>query len=119
MAADTPTLVKRLYLASTVTLLAGLGVSAALYDRAVDVVDSELVDGFRNSKVFRHELELYGGKMSLMGDRFNQWISGLWQGKQLGITVGCISVVIALALFCIARLTRDGVSPPGAGKGSL
>ena len=119
MAADASVPVKRLYLASLVTLLTGLSVSATLYMSAADVADNALVEEFRKSKVFRRDLELYGGKMSLMGEQFNHWFTGLWQGRQLGITIGCISVTIALALLCVARLNRDQAPVPGAGKETL
>ena len=119
MAADSSMPVKRLYLASIVTLLTGLAVSAALYITAADVADNALVEGFRNSKVFRRDMELYGGKMSLIGEQLSRWFTGLWQGRQLAITVGCISVVIALALFLIARLNRDEAAASAAGKDPL
>jgi hypothetical protein len=114
MGADTSTFVKRLYLASIATLLVGLGLSAAICLTAEDVADNALVEGYRNSKSFRHDMEVYGGKMSLLGDQLNRWFTGLWQGRQLGITVGCISLTVALALFILARLNRDGL----AGKDS-
>jgi hypothetical protein len=108
--------VKYLYRASIATLMIGVGISVTLYQTAEDVGDNAMVMEFRNSKAFRHELEVYGGKMSLLGDQFSCWFSGLWQGKQLGVTAGCISVALALALFAIARLNHEAASPRGAGK---
>ena len=109
-------LVRRLYQASAATLLTGVGISVALYLAAEDTADSEMVMEFRNSKVFRHDVEVYGGKLSLLGDQFSLWFSGLWQGRQLGVTVGCVSIAVALALFAIARFNRDVAPPQGAGK---
>ena len=119
MPPDSPRPVTRLYLASLATLLSGLALSATLYVTAADVADNQLVEGFRNSKVYRHDLEVYGGKMSLLADGIGSWFSGLWQGRPLGITVACISVAVALMLFGIARLDRGRAPATGAGKGAV
>jgi hypothetical protein len=118
MDASASALVKRLYLAASVTLLVGLGLAASIWFTSEDVEDNALVEGFRNSKSFRHDMEVYGGKMGLLGDQLNRWFTGLWQGRQLGITVGCISVTIALLLFILAWLNRDEASDQEAGKDS-
>ena len=36
-------------------------------------------------------------------DEFNRWFAGLWEGRQLGITVAWITIFIAAGLFLVAR----------------
>jgi hypothetical protein len=36
-------------------------------------------------------------------DQFNRWFAGLWEGRQLGITVAWITLVIAAGIFLVAR----------------
>lgn len=94
---------KRLYLIAALTLLLGLGSSAAIWFTAGDLADTTLVDEFRQSKVFRHELEAYGGKLSVVSSELMQWFNGLWHGRTLAWTVACISLVVSGGLFFVAR----------------
>jgi len=36
-------------------------------------------------------------------DELNRWFAGLWEGRQLGITVAWITILGAAGLFLIAR----------------
>lgn len=99
-------LAQRLSQASAVTLLAGLGLSLFLYLHAYKSHDLSMVEEFRNSKAFRHELEAYGGKMSVLGSQLNTWFAGLWEGKQLGLTTACITLALSFGLFLAARHQR-------------
>ena len=36
--------------------------------------------------------------------RFNEWLSSLWHGKRLAVTVAVLAMVIALACFWVANL---------------
>ena len=36
-------------------------------------------------------------------DEFNRWFAGLWQGRQLGITVAWITLGLAAAILLVAR----------------
>ena len=55
------------------------------------------------TKAYVRQLERFGGKAAVIFDDFNRWFAGLWQGKALGVTVGWISVALAVVLFWIAR----------------
>jgi hypothetical protein len=94
---------KRLKLAAAAVLLIGLSSGLAIYLAADDDAGNMLVDEFLNSKKYRHEVEAYGGKASLLADEFSRWFQGLWHGKTLGITVGCITLLVAVVLALIAR----------------
>lgn len=115
-AVRTPALRNRFYLSSLASLLFGSTLSLYLYLNADDSIESRVVEEMHNSRAFRHDLEVYGGKMSLLGSQLNDWFAGLWQGRQLAVSVGCISAAIALILFLIGRILSDEASASGGGK---
>jgi len=57
-----------LYLISAVILLVGLVSAVMIYLTAE--TDSDNVLNFENSKMFIHDLELYGGKANVLADEF-------------------------------------------------
>lgn len=103
----------RLYLISVIILLVGLGSALLIYLTAGN--DSDSVLGYtmeggnvyqimpENSKMYKHDLELYGGKANVLADELRQWFVGLWHGKSLAFTVACISIFISLGFFFVAR----------------
>ncbi len=95
---DLPT---RLKLIGVGILLVGLLSAALIYVLAAQAPDeSNILDMPQNTKIYRHDLELYGGKLNVMLDDFNRW---LWQGKTLAKIIACLSIIIALALFYVAN----------------
>lgn len=75
----------------------------AIYLTAATREENALVSGFQNSKVYRRELEVYGGKLSVVLDDLGRWFAALWQGENLALTIAVISAVTALLLFWLAR----------------
>ena len=104
----TRTLQKRLYLIAAVVLLIGMGSSILIYLAASDAPEDMLIYEFEHSKLYRHDLELYGGKMNVLASEFMNWFEGLWHGKSLALTVACITGVISIGLLFVAyHLTSD------------
>ena len=105
----------RIFLIGVAILLVGLGASVFIYvtapDERSDVLRYEMVDGVAyavlagDSKQYRHDLERFGGKAAVFADDFNRWLSGLWKGKKLALTLAVLTAVIALGFFRAA--TRD------------
>ena len=105
----------RIFLIGVAILLVGLGASVFIYvtapDERSDVLRYEMVDGEAyavlagDSKQYRHDLERFGGKAAVFADDFNRWLSGLWKGKKLALTLAVLTAVIALGFFRAA--TRD------------
>ena len=91
----------RLYLVAAVILLVGLGSSILIYLSAENYADNVL--DFENSKMFVHDLELYGGKANVLADELRTWLVGLWHGKSLAYTVACITIAISFGIFFIAN----------------
>ncbi len=112
----------RLYLFIAIIMMAGLGSSVLIYLKAGNDPQGFLgyeVAGGRvypispeDSKMYMHDLELYGGKLNVLADEFMRWFSGLWHGRSLAFTVACITVAISLVIFFIAR---SSISDDSAG----
>lgn len=94
---------RRLNISATVTLVCGAVASAVIYLTASSPQENALIDGFLGSKSYRHELEHYGGKMSVVSDELSRWFISLWQGENLAFTIATITLLSASLLFCFAR----------------
>jgi hypothetical protein len=108
-----------LKLAAIVVLAVGLGCSAWIYvkaDRLEQEALSEVRDGSTYyldhpelTKKYQRELELYGGKVNVLADRFMRWVSSLGEGKNLAYLVGggaTLSAVVCLVLSRSASTRR-------------
>ena len=62
----------------------------------------------RNSKMYTHQIQLFGGKMAVLFEDLSQWLGSLWHGPRLALTVAWLSLAAAIALFLVARLYEDG-----------
>ncbi len=91
----------RLYLIAAVILLVGLSSAILIYMTAQNNPDNVL--DFENSKMYVHNLELYGGKANILASELRNWFAGLWQGKSLAYTIGCIAIVLSSGIFFIAN----------------
>jgi hypothetical protein len=103
----------RLYVIGAVILVVGLGSATVIYLTAGN--DAEGIVGYETaggevyqvrpeeSKMYLHDLEVYGGKANVLADEFTRWFVGLWHGKSLAITVACISLITAFGFFVVAR----------------
>ena len=105
---------QRLYLIGALVLVLGLAAAALIYatskDDAGPAVGYVVAEGKvytiapGDSKKYRHDLELYGGKAALLADDFGNWFAGLWKGRALAFTLAVISIAIAGLLFYFAKL---------------
>ena len=93
----------RLRLSALVILALGLASALGIYLAANDAPASAALAEMHGSKPYVHQLERFGGKAAVMFDQFNRWFAGLWEGRQLGITVAWITVVVAGGIFSVAR----------------
>jgi hypothetical protein len=114
-----------LYLIGACILFAGLAGSAIIYfnagDDSADTIGYEFVNGqayalsAQDSKVYRHELERFGGKAAVFADDLNRWFTSLWAGKRLACLLAGLAIGAALVCFRAARShKRDQPSPPAA-----
>ena len=116
-----PELKTRLYLGSIIILAAGLCGALLIYLTAADASDSAeayvMVNGvaypvdLTHSKVYVHQLRLFGGKAAVLFDDFNRWFAGLWRGKSLATTVAWTSFFVSLGVVLFARLLPSSPDP--------
>ncbi|GFO68415.1 hypothetical protein GMLC_19940 [Geomonas limicola] len=98
----------RLYTASVVILVLGLTCSVLIALSASDVApDATLGNPLEESKGYRRSLEMYGGRANLLAAQFMEWFAALWQGKALGITLGWLTLAVALIVALIAYHLPD------------
>jgi hypothetical protein len=102
---------KSFYLITAAILLIGLSNSVLIYLTAESY--SERVLGYEmsggsvypitpeDSKKYRHDLELYGGKANVLADEFVSWFYGLWHGKSLAFTVAFITIFASFGFFLV------------------
>jgi hypothetical protein len=108
-----PDLQTRLKLISVIILLVGLGGAIWIYQRAENVpygaLGYEVVNGTiypimpEDSKMYSHNLELYGGKLNVIMDDFRRWFLGLWHGKSLAFIIACTTIIISGGFFYAAN----------------
>ena len=102
-----------LNLIGSIILLVGLGGASLIYrtaeDNSRDILGYEQGNGSvypvnpDDSKKYLRDMELYGGKANVLVDEFRRWFVGLWHGKSLAFTVGCITIFISFGIFYAAN----------------
>jgi hypothetical protein len=116
-----------LKLISAIILVVGLGSATFIYQRAGNdpygALGYEAADGTiypimpGDSKIYRHNLEVYGGKFNVIMDDFRRWFVGLWHGKSLAVIIGCTAVIISFGVYYAANyLTQPLESDDRNGK---
>jgi hypothetical protein len=105
-----------LNLISAVILVVGLSSAVLIYQRAGNdrygALGYEVADGTiypimpQNSKIYRHNLEVYGGKFSVIMDDFRRWFLGLWHGKSLAFILAGTTIIISFGFFYTANYLR-------------
>lgn len=108
-----PDLPTRLKLLGAIILMVGLGSAALIYQRAENgsygALGYEVVNGTiypimpQDSKMYIHNLELYGGKLNVIMDDFRRWFLGLWHGKSLAFIIAGTSIMISFGFFYAAN----------------
>lgn len=89
-------------------LVLGLGSAILIYLFAETAPANPLGYEPAESKMYVHDMLLYGGKANLLGSEFADWLGGLWHGKRLAFTVACITLLVAGAyLYFGAPLPPD------------
>ena len=91
-----------LYVISAVILFVGLSSALIIYLTAVDPTENPMIQDFENSKSYVHDLELFGGKMNVLGDQFQHWLDSLWHGKPLAKMIACITILLSSCCSFVA-----------------
>ena len=94
----------------------GAGLASALAVYLFSPSGEGLPSGYdvTQTKGYRHDLELYGGKANVQLDQFWRWFHTLWHGKTLAGTIVVLSVTSVLAIRLLARLADPEAELPEA-----
>jgi len=84
-------------------LALGLGLAVAIYATAVPILENEDLDDMVHSKQYARQVELIGGKATVLATDLTRWFSELWHGRSLAYTVAFLTVVAALVLHLAQR----------------
>ena len=85
-------------------LLVGLIGAVMIYVFATDDDGADAARELTGGKMYKHNIELMGGKFAVYADQFNQWFASLWHGRPLAYTVAVLAVAIALMCILAGRL---------------
>ncbi|HUH65941.1 MAG TPA: hypothetical protein VLZ07_05865 [Syntrophales bacterium] len=119
----------RIYLniISSVILLIGLSAAVFIYRAAENetggALGYQIIGGevYRimpeNSKIYRHDLEVFGGKAAVLADDLRRWFAGLWEGKSLACTIAFLTVLVSIGGFAAARYFPSREETDAGGKG--
>jgi len=88
------------YFISAIILLIGLVGAILIYLTAENNSNSGF--GYEDSKMYMHDLELYGGKVNVLTNKLIRWFSGIWQGQSLAFAVAFITILVSFVVFLVA-----------------
>jgi len=104
-------------------LAVGLGSAVAVYFVARPEAENPLGDPMQ-SKMYLHDLELYGGKANVLAAEFREWFTELWIGRNLAYTIAVLTVLTVLALRFVASIhvpapvdEPENAAPPDRRRG--
>lgn len=104
---------KKLLLLAVAVFIVGFAVSAAVYLNTEPQSPDTYEFRPEDSRMFRHNLEVYGGKISLAVSDFSVWFSDLWRGRQLAYTIAFITAGLCVLILLSSRyLAADHESVP-------
>jgi multisubunit Na+/H+ antiporter MnhB subunit len=79
-------------------LIVGLG-SALLIFLFAEIAPANPLGDPAESKMYVHDMLLYGGKTNMVMSEFAEWFGSLWHGKRLAYTVAAITLLLAAAFY--------------------
>ena len=83
-------------------LLVGWVSAGVIYLTVEDEPENPWVEEIQNSKKYRHEIEVYGGKLNIIGNDLSRWWDRLWHGKALALTIAALTAFTSLMLIVAA-----------------
>lgn len=97
---------KRLYLAGTAVLIAGLIAAALIYATAAPPDRAAAMYGIVDPR-YQIELQRIGGNAAVLMAQLHQWFDGLWHGTALAYTVAVLAIALAGGCFFIGYFFAD------------
>jgi hypothetical protein len=103
-------------LVAAALLLAGWGSAAVIYFTLDDVPENSVIEQMENSKLIRRDLQLYGGKMTLLGHDAGRWFHRHSHGKALWLPIAALTGLTSLVLLVAADQMQLGSDVAAAGS---
>ncbi|MEO8003724.1 MAG: hypothetical protein ABI771_02380 [Betaproteobacteria bacterium] len=72
-------------------LIVGFGAALTIFAFAELAPDNPLGE----SKMYVHDMVLYGGKTNMVLGEFAEWLGSLWHGTRLAFTVAALTLIVA------------------------
>lgn len=91
-------------------LVIGFGSSVFIYLFAKPESANPLGYDPLSTKMYIHELQVYGGSWNVMAAEFQQWFASLWYGKSLAYTIACITLFLAIIIWYIGSFQATDTS---------
>jgi hypothetical protein len=111
---------KRLKVIAIMILIIGQGIAIFLYLTA-ESMSPDLFNPL-TSKRFIRELELYGGKFNVLAAELSQWCAEIWHGKSLAVTVGILSLALAILLWFVStspQISHETITQDSTGHNKI
>jgi hypothetical protein len=102
---------ERIFYAGVLILVAGLTGAALIFWFTADSALKKTEIEFANPRAYEFQIERLGGKATVYVVRFNEWFTGLWQGRPLAYTVAVLTLVIALICFWLSKRMAEALPP--------
>jgi len=104
-----------------VMLAAGFTAALVAYVAARQKPENPLGYDPLQTKQYRHDLEVYGGKANVIAAEFREWFDGLWYGTNLAYTIAVLTILLVLILRFLLTPAypmevegeEDSPAPPG------
>lgn len=97
-----PVRLVRIRLLTALLLAAGLGTAGTVYLSAPPKAPNPMGYEPMDTKRYRRDLELYGGKVNVLATEFMGWWNDRWQGRNLASTLACLTVLGAGGFWFLA-----------------
>jgi len=68
-----------------------------------------------DTKMYRRDLQRFGGTAAVVFDDLTRWFVGLWRGRSLAVTILCITAFVSLVLLGLARQAPPDAADAGPG----
>jgi hypothetical protein len=96
-------------------LLVGLTSALAVFLTARNPAPDPLGNPLETSKLYRRNLELYGGDANVLASELLEEFAGLWRGKPLAFTLAVLTLAAAGGFLL---LTRNQAAPASGSRGT-
>jgi len=89
---------RRRWIAASI-LAAGWTAALAVFLAAAPVEEDPDVYDLEHSRIYNRQLEVIGGKAAILGKEIDDWVAGLFQGRNLAYTLAAASALVALGVW--------------------